>query len=461
MPKIAQQTPATAPVFVSIAGNRKRVDIAPRDTDTAEFADCAMKSGFRLAATALLLTGLLGLNSLPAVAGSGHQHDVQPATKAIAMAQTDKDSHDHGSEGGKDDGHGHGSEGDKDDGHGHGEEGEQTGELTLTAAQRSMAGIKVSTIMPREASYALYAPAEIITNAYNNRVVTPRIDSQVLVRHAALGDEVRRNQPLVTLFSQEMATAQATHINAANEWRRISGLSNNVVSAKTIDEAKTAHQQSHDSLRLMGMTDASIQKFTNGATRALGEYQLLAPSNGIVLMDDFRQGERIDAGRILFEIADESNLWVEASVMPQPGLELPKGMPAKVVVGNITVDATVTQAGHAIDEISRTRLIRLTVDNPDHLLHAGQFADVYFQQAFDEPVMILPEAALVRTPDGDWGVFVEIEPGTFRLREIKRGMSIDKAWQVEGLSPGASVVIDGAFYLISEQAKAGFDIHNH
>ena len=393
-----------------------------------------------------MLAGLLGINSPQANAGAGHSHET-PAPSSPGAAAGAANSHNHDGTNEQSDGHDH--------------EDEAEAILTLSAAQLKIAGVRVSAITPREASYALYAPAEVITNAYNNRVVTPRIDSQVLVRHAALGDEVRQDQPLVTLFSQEMANAQATHINASNEWRRISGLSNNVVSAKTIDEAKTAHQQSHDTLRLMGMTDASIQKFANDATRALGEYQLLAPSNGIVLMDDFRQGERIDAGRILFEIADESNLWVEASVMPQPGLELPKGMPAKVVVGNVTVDARVSQAGHAIDEVSRTRLIRLTVDNPDHLLHAGQFADVYFQQAFDEPVMLLPETALVRTPDGDWGVFVEIEFGAFKLQEIKRGMSIDKAWQVEGLAPGSRVVTDGAFYLISEQAKAGFDIHNH
>jgi cobalt-zinc-cadmium efflux system membrane fusion protein len=40
--------------------------------------------------------------------------------------------------------------------------------------------------------------------------------------------------------------------------------------------------------------------------------------------------------------------------------------------------------------------------------------------------------------------------------ERQRGLSF-----IRGLVPQTRVVVSGAFFLASEQAKSGFDIHNH
>ena len=74
--------------------------------------------------------------------------------------------------------------------------------------------------------------------------------------------------------------------------------------------------------------------------------------------------------------------------------------------------------------------------------------------------VILPDSALTRSSDGHWQVFVEGDDGFEALEievvERQRGMNL-----VRGLAKDAQVVISGAFILASEQAKSGFDIHNH
>ena len=101
----------------------------------------------------------------------------------------------------------------------------------------------------------------------------------------------------------------------------------------------------------------------------------------------------------------------------------------------------------------------MSFENAGHVLHAGQFAELYLPDALQGGV-ILPDAALTRGGDGDWQVFIEDEDG-FEAQEVEvverqRGMNL-----VRGLAAGTKVVVSGAFFLASEQAKSGFDIHNH
>ena len=76
--------------------------------------------------------------------------------------------------------------------------------------------------------------------------------------------------------------------------------------------------------------------------------------------------------------------------------------------------------------------------------------------------MALPETAVVRSPDGDWQVFVAgDEPGAFMPKAVRVIRSTGGLAVIEGLSPGTEVVTHGAFFLASELAKGGFDPHNH
>ena len=75
--------------------------------------------------------------------------------------------------------------------------------------------------------------------------------------------------------------------------------------------------------------------------------------------------------------------------------------------------------------------------------------------------LVVPEDAVLRSPDGDWQVFVNHEPGEFEAREVEVLRTTAGQAVIEGVKPGARVVTRGAFFLQSELAKSGFDIHAH
>ena len=194
----------------------------------------------------------------------------------------------------------------------------EKGTLRLTDEQQAMAGIMVETLQPHAVAGELRAPGEIQLNAYATSRVAPRIAAQVIERQVRLGDSVETGAPLVTLSSVEMAQAQGNLLVAEREWQRVSKLGREVVAEQRYTEARIAREQARARVSAFGMTDDEIKQLvdTGKAELANGRFRLLAPQAGTVIRDEFIVGELVDPGHVLFEISDESLLWVEARLTP-------------------------------------------------------------------------------------------------------------------------------------------------
>ncbi|HHJ34534.1 MAG TPA: hypothetical protein ENJ87_02100, partial [Gammaproteobacteria bacterium] len=155
---------------------------------------------------------------------------------------------------------GHEEGGHEEGGH---EEGghEEEQSVKLSAKQLETAGIVVEELQPQRVSDVISAPGEIMLNEYRTTSVTPRISSQVVKRHAKLGDAISKGQPLVTLSSVEMATAQGELLVSGREWQRVKKLGRKVVSAQRYTEARVAHQQAKARVIAFGMTVKQVNSF--------------------------------------------------------------------------------------------------------------------------------------------------------------------------------------------------------
>lgn len=360
---------------------------------------------------------------------------------------------DHTKEAKTDDGHGHGSESAAEEEH---EEG-----ISFSPEKMALANIKVSTLIPRVFAKSVYAPGEIKANGYTSYIVSPRTESVVISRHAILGEHVEKSQALVTLFSESMAEAQAKYRVAYSEWQRTKKLGRGTVSESRLLASETDYISAYGRLTAFGLTKTAIEDIVKNNSSNLGEYTLVAQRSGVVLSDDFSQGQRVPAGEKIMVLADEKDLWVEARVSPNKKLSLPSGTMAKVEFSGQVHDAKVIQEAHTIDPITRTRIVRLSVENTDDTLHSGMFVNVNFQFNTKTPVIAVPETALMRGADGDWTVFVEDHPGEFEAVEVELGQPLGDYREIIGIAANTRVVTTGAFFVASEIAKGGFDPHNH
>ena len=350
--------------------------------------------------------------------------------------------------------HGHENE------HGHDEHGETT-TVSLSDRQRQTADIHLETLQPMTLSEQVYAPGEIKVNGYRSYIVSPRVSSVVTACHAALGEKVTSGQPLVTLFSEEMITAQSQLQQAYVEWQRVSKLGQSAVGEKRFVSARTEYNAANRRLQALGLSAATIARIEQNTNYPLGEYTLTAQTPGLIMTDEFNQGQRIEPGQPLMLLSDEAHLWVEARLSAQDDLHLQPGDQASVVVGDIAAIGTVIQESHTIDPVSRTRTVRLELDNQDHRFHSGMFVDIYFNGPQTDAILAVPQSALMRDADGEWQIFIADDDGDLLPQVVTLGPQYGDWQAISGVKPGQTYVSRGAFFVASEIAKGGFDPHNH
>lgn len=353
------------------------------------------------------------------------------------------------------DGHAHGSE----DEHGHEEE---EGTVHLNAKQQAMIDLKTTKLKPVLLADSRIVPGEVVINRYNSSIVSPQADVRVIQRHVMLGDHVVKGQPLVSLFSDELADRFSDLKNDAKEWEIVRKLGKSLAGKNRYSQAQTNFQQSLTKVSAFGLSNSEIENQLNQPSKhPLGQFVLKAPHAGVVQQDDFLIGQQVSSSDPLFTLVDETTVWVEAQLPPNLPLNLSKGTPISLTVGADAYQGELLQFAHSLDEVTRTRMARISVNNQEHRLHPGQFAQVVMPLDKHTWQLYLPEAAFTRTPDGDWGVFIEQSPGEYKLEEIEVIRETGEGRVIKGLPLGSTVVTSGTFFLASEQAKAGFDIHNH
>lgn len=335
-------------------------------------------------------------------------------------------------------------------------------EIAFTQEQISAAGITTIKLCLDKVTESISATGEVRANDYASSIITPRIPSIIIERHARMGDRVDINQPLLTLFSVEMASAQAKFINVSREWQRVQNLGSDIVSAKRYLQAETDYLQLLAELKSYGMSAEDINRlYETSELSKPGEYDLYSSQVATIASDDFLVGALVEPGTVLFKLIDEDTVWIESAVSLGQFDQAFGASRAIIGVDDYMAEARVLIADEIVDEETRRRKIRLVVENKDHNLHPGQFVNVEFLIPGEEDGYLVPKEAVLRSADGDWQLFVQDDDGGFLPREVEILKSSGDRYVVSNVNDGETVVVTGAFFIQSELAKSGFSVHNH
>ena len=98
-----------------------------------------------------------------------------------------------------------------------------------------------------------------------------------------------------------------------------------------------------------------------------------------------------------------------------------------------------------VDQGTGRVAMRGQFENSDGMLLPGMFVRVRTAHAQPQQVVVVPQRAIVRNPDGSAGVMVVGDARTIEARPVKTGQMQDGQWQIlEGLAAGEQVVASGA-----------------
>lgn len=249
------------------------------------------------------------------------------------------------------------------------------------------------------------------------------------------GTAIEKGQPLVRFFAKEIAAAGALY---AADLKGGSGRN-----------AAAGSLQRLENLGVPAEAIAEIEK----TKKVPISVTLMAPRSGVVLERMAIDGMMAEAGQTLFRIADVSNLWVMADVPEYELSSVRVGDKAAVRIRSLPGKVFEGKVGLIYPEIqgqTRTARVRIELPNPEGLLLANMYAEVEIATGGTDPVVTVPDSAVLDTGDRQV-VIVDRGEGSFEPRDVRIGARGEGMAEImEGVAEGEKVVVSANFLIDAE-----------
>ncbi|AZQ84202.1 efflux RND transporter periplasmic adaptor subunit [Colwellia sp. Arc7-635] len=277
--------------------------------------------------------------------------------------------------------------------------------------------------------------------------IHPRVQGWIEKLHVtAIGDPVKKGQPLYEIYSPELVNAQEEFLLALdrNNNRLISAAKNRLLA-----------------LQLPKSIIAELQK-TKKVQQRITFY---APQNGVVENLKIREGFFVKPGSTLMSIGDLSEVWVEAEVFERQAGQVDTDTPVTMTLDYLpgkTWRGKVDYIYPTLDAKTRTVKVRLRFKNEDGEFKPNMFAQIVIHTIGDKSALLIPKEALIRTGNQD-RVVLALGEGSFKSVAVRAGRYDSESVEIlEGLSDGEKIVSSAQFLLDSESSKSSdFKRMNH
>jgi membrane fusion protein, copper/silver efflux system len=318
--------------------------------------------------------------------------------------------------------------------------------VTIDPQRLQLTGIRTDKVQRRMLADRLRLTGYV--TADETRTANVHIRASGWVRNLLVdqtGQYVKAGQPLLTIYSPDLAQAQQDLIVARKSTQ------------KTIADSELSYMRkqlldaARQKLRLLGLSDQDIRVAENSDSVS-SDLTLRSPVSGYVLEKTVLLGQFIGADQNLFTIADLSTIWVLADVYEQDFAGVKVGQSAEMTLTALPGETIAGKAAFIYPSVSaksRTLRVRLEFANPSLLLRPGMYADVQLLQE-NEPVLALPSDAVMDGGETKYA-FVVHDGKHFEPRLLKLGRSGGDWIEVfSGVSEGDKVVTSANFLIDSE-----------
>ena len=338
---------------------------------------------------------------------------------------------------------------------------------SVDLSESQLTSVKVEPVGEREFPLEKEAIGSIDFNEELSVQVFTPYPGRIINLFAKVGDEVKKGQTLFTIDSPDLLTAESTLISAAGvaqlTTRNLARLTElyktRAVAQKDVEQATSDQQAAEgalhtarDNVRLFGKTDAEIDRIIAERT---ADPTLVVPSpiTGLITARNAAPGLFVQPGSAPapYTVSDINTMWMLANVVETDSPAFQVGQAVKVKISAFPdreFDGKITTIGAMVDPNTRRVLVRSEIQNPEHELRSGMFAN--FVIRIGDPVRspAVPLNGVVREGDGSMTVWVTADRRKFSRRVVKVGLEHNGYWQIlEGVQPGDLVATEGAIFL--------------
>jgi Cu(I)/Ag(I) efflux system membrane fusion protein len=315
---------------------------------------------------------------------------------------------------------------------------EDDSSVKMTPGKVQRLGVKTEAAKRRVVSVPVRAPGTIQLDERRIAVISLRSEAFIdTVENVTTGTMVRQGQPLMRLFSPQIAAA-------ASDYATLLSLKSD---PKTLHGAKQ---------RLLNLAAPPSLLDEIERTREVPlTFTWTAPREGIVLERNVVPGMRVTPGEVLFRIADHTTVWAMVDVAERDLGAVATGQSVTVRARSYPDKSFTGKVGLVhphINPATRTVGVRIELPNRDHLLLPDMYVQAEIETGTAEPVLAVAEDALIDSGDRRI-VIVDKGQGRFEPRPVEVGRR--GAGYVEirkGIAEG-DVVVTSANFLIDAESN--------
>ena len=289
-------------------------------------------------------------------------------------------------------------------------------------------GTTLTTIRPVQLPGTLETTGQITFDDRKVATIISRVAGRIEDVRVSQWDYVRRGQPIATLYSPDIMTAEAEYLQAKDVAAKLNAATDH-------DFARTMVEASRRKLELLGIGDDQIARITGAAPN----FVMRAPISGNIVQNQALKGSAVSAGDVLYSLGTLEDVWITADIYEDDLARVKVGQeleavttayPDEVFHGNIA------RISPNVDPNTHTVQIRCEVKNPDFKLKPQMLARVTIVVRAGEALLV-PLDALVFETDR-YFAYVDTGNNLFERREVAIG-----AWDQEGYARVISGLREG------------------
>lgn len=320
--------------------------------------------------------------------------------------------------------------------------------VTLSAEQSRRIGVTYALVTLAPVKREIRTVGLVTFDETRVKTISPKVEGWIehlLVNYT--GQLVARGQPLLTIYSPMLVTAQEELLLA----KRLRG----DVREGTSDARNSADDLIVSARRRLSYWDISPSEVS--AIESSGQIRktmtLRSPVSGYVLEKNLLEGQRVMMGDALYKVADLSVVWVEGEVFEQdlPSVRLYQQVTVEFeALAGESLAGRITYIYPTVNPETRTAKVRVALVNPGMRLKPGMYATLRTNTSASVATLSVPRSAVLQTGERSL-VFLKAGNGELHPREVKVGSaSEDRIEILSGLRAGETVVASATFLVDAE-----------
>jgi cobalt-zinc-cadmium efflux system membrane fusion protein len=283
--------------------------------------------------------------------------------------------------------------------------------------------------------------------------VTSQGSGRVVSLRVRLGDYVNKGQPMLSIYSADLASAFSDYQKAVVDEqlskkaldRTALLYSHGAAAQKDLEQAQDADEKAKVDVR---NAEQHIRILGGNPSRPSPVIELRAPVAGTIVeqnISGFEGVKSLDNSPSLFTIANLSQIWVLCDVYENDLGEVNVGDPTEVAFSAFpdrVFHGRVSDISRLLDPNTRSAKVRVELANPKGEMRPGMYTMASFRSRKLQKHVVIPGTSVMRLQDRDW-VFRKEGAQTFRQIEVQTlGETPDGMHEVRdgAISPGQEIV---------------------